>query len=378
MNQRWLTALVCLSSIAFGASCVPMGGSGSGGGGGGGVCAGDMGATGDAARIEAFLAATSAYAQAADQLHTETFAACRRMGVALGMNNAELQGSSSQDMQRVCSAVNQKYRAEMQLVQQAHIQVNIMAQPPQCQVSVDAYARCAAECQATVTPGYAEIHCEGGEIRGQCSAQCTGSCAVDVHASCSGTCEGACDGQCSARNADGSCAGQCNGTCNGQCVARAQASCQGECRGGCSVEYTQPYCTGQVRPPQVEAECQASCDARIEAEASCQPGQLTMNVSGVTDGEMRARLDRLRNATRDGLSAIYTLRVRAQRLATSGAEVVRRAPGAAQSAIRLGAQAASCAAAAASASARAMAQVNVSVQVSVEVSASASASASGG
>ena len=30
---------------------------------------------------------------------------------------------------------------------------------------VDAYARCAAECQATVTPGYAEIHCEGGEIR---------------------------------------------------------------------------------------------------------------------------------------------------------------------------------------------------------------------
>ena len=59
-------------------------------------------------------------------------------------------------------------------------------------------------------------------------------------------------------------------------------------------------------------------------------------------------------------------------------EVVRRAPGAAQSAIRLGAQAASCAAAAASASARAMAQVNVSVQVSVEVSASASASASGG
>jgi len=376
VNQRRLMALVCLSSIAFGASCVPMGGSGSGGG--GGACGGDLGASADAQKMEAFLAATSAYAQAADDLQRETLNACKRIGSALGMSDAEMQGSSTEDMQRICRAANDRYRAEMQAVQNAHIQVNIMAQPPQCSVSVDAYARCAAECNATVTPGSAEIHCEGGEIRGRCTAQCTGSCAVEVHAACSGRCEGACDGQCAASNADGSCNGQCSGTCNGNCVASAQASCQGECRGGCSVEFQEPVCTGQVRPPQVDAECQGSCDARMEAQAHCEPGQLQMNVSGATDGEMRGRVDRLRNATRDGLAAIYTLRVRAQRLATAGADVVRRAPGAAGAAANLGVQAVSCATAAAGASARAMAQVNVSVQVSVEVSASASGSASGG
>ncbi len=377
MIQRCSTALACLMSVVFAASCVPMAGTSSGGG---GTCGGDLGSTQAAARIESFLVAAAEFEAAASAAERDTLAACKRMGVALGMSQAELAGSGTQGMQNVCAAVNQRFQAEMQAIRSAQVQVTIMAQPPRCEVSVDAYARCAAECEANIQPGQVDIRCEGGEIRGYCDAQCTGSCAVNVSGSCSGRCEGACNGTCSATNADGSCAGQCNGTCQGQCVASAQASCQGECRGGCSVQYREPYCTGNIQPPQVSAHCDASCDARVDAQAHCEPGELMISTSGNTNGDLAARVARVRSAVQTGLRDLVALRVRVQRLAQSGAAVARLAPGVPGAAASLGVQAVSCATAAAAGTARAMASVNVSVNVSVQMSASVSgsASASGG
>lgn len=374
--KRSSSALACLMSLAFAAACTPMatsGGSGSGSG-GGGTCGGDLGTSQAAAHLEAFLAASAQFDAAATDLHDQTLAACQRMGRALGMSEAELTASGAQGLQTVCGAVDQRFRAELQLVQSAQVEIRLESQPPHCQVSVDAYARCAAECEANVTPGQVQIQCEGGEIRGYCDAQCTGSCSVAVQGSCGGTCEGACDGTCSARDASGNCAGQCNGTCHGECVVAAQASCQGECRGGCSVQYREPYCTGNIQPPQVSASCDASCDARVEAEAHCDPGQLTVTTNAAANAQLAEHVTMVRNAVGAGLQDLYNLRVRARRLASSGAAVARLAPGIARDAVQVGVQAASCATAAAAATARAMASVNVSVQVSVQVSASVSAS----
>lgn len=374
--KRLSSALAVLLSIVINVSCVPgLTTPGSSGSGGSGACGGDMGTTQAAARIEAFLAAASSLDTSARALERDTLAACQRMGRALGMAESELAGTGQDGMRQVCSAVNQRFRGEIQALRSANVQITLMARPPQCQVSVDAYARCAASCEVNVDPGSIEIQCQGGEIRGQCSATCTGSCSVEVHAACSGTCEGACEGSCAVRNADGSCNGQCSGTCHGQCVAQAQASCSGECRGGCSVEFQRPYCATQVQPASVSAECDAACDAHVEAQATCQPGEIYVSVTGTANGDLAGRLERVRMAAREGLSSIVDLRVRAQRLAANAAAVVRLFPGAAQGAIRVSATAASCMATAATGVVQSMASVQVSVQVNVEVSASVSGSA---
>jgi hypothetical protein len=355
------------------------GASGGGGGGLGAQCRGDFGSNNAAAKIEAFLLATAEFSDAALGVENDLLAACQRMGQALGMTENELAGAGRDGVQQVCSAVNDRFRSEMQAVRAASgVTVEIQSRPPHCEVSVDAYAQCTAECEARVDPGSVEVTCEGGEIRGRCSAQCQGSCAADIDAACSGTCEGMCDGRCSATAADGSCAGRCDGTCRGSCVVEGQASCQGECRGGCSVEYEEPYCTGRVRPASASARCRASCDARMEARARCTPGETRMNVSGGLDPAMRPRAEAVQRAVAEGLGAILSLRERVQRLQTSGREIARLAPELPSAAAAVGIGAAACATAAAGSVADSMASVSVSVDVSVSISASASASASAG
>lgn len=379
-----LTSLALLLLPALLAGCPVRGGRaggrGTAGGGGGGTlgaqCRGDFGSTNAAAKIEAFLGAAAEFGDAAIEVQNEMLAACQRMGRALGMAEADLSGAGSEGLRDVCGAVNDRFRSELQAIRAAtSVQVTIETRPPHCEVSMDAYARCAADCEAQVDPGSIQIQCEGGEIRGRCSAQCTGRCAVDVSGQCSGTCEGICEGTCSQTAADGSCAGTCSGTCRGECVVQASGGCQGECRGGCSVEWQEPYCTGEVRPASVSARCRASCEARVEAHARCEPGEARMNVSGGVDPAMQPRVDAVRTAVREGLSAILALRTRVERLQRSGREIARLAPELPNAAATVGIGAVACATAAAGAVAESMASVSVSVEVSVSISASASASA---
>lgn len=332
------------------------------------ACGGDFGSNNQAAKIEAFFRATASFHQAAFEAHDQLLLACRNTGRALGMSDAELQG----DLADVCGAANDRLRSELAALRAGYT-VRLEAQPPRCEVSVDAYGSCMAECEAQVDPGHVEMTCEGGEIRGRCDAQCQGSCAVEVAGQCSGTCEGACRGTCSAYAADGSCAGRCEGACEGRCVVSAQASCQGECRGGCSVEYREPYCTGRVRRPTASARCRASCDARIEAEARCTPGQATLVVDGGLDATQQERLARVQRAMREGVSQILALRERVQRLQRSGTEIIRIAPEIPEAAMAVSLGAVACATSAAAATAEAAGSLSVSVEVSVSFSASVTA-----
>ncbi len=355
------------------------GGRGSGGGGGGASMSGcerDFGSTSAAAKLESFFAATVAWQNAAMSVQRDLIGACQTTGRALGMDEADLEDTGGTDgLRSVCSKVETRLRSELAALRGAsHAEIQVDSRPPHCEVSVDAYGGCMAECEGHVDPGSVDITCEGGEIRGTCDAQCTGSCAVQVDASCSGVCEGSCEGTCSARNADGSCAGTCDGTCHGSCVASAQASCSGECRGGCSVQYREPYCTGQVRRPTASARCRASCDARIEATARCTPGETHVSMSGGLDADGQARLARVQAAIRGGFSQILALRTRVERLRTAGAEIVRAAPEIPSSAAAVGINAVVCATAAAGAIADASASITVSFEVSVSVSGSMSAS----
>ncbi|MDW8246351.1 MAG: hypothetical protein RMJ84_07225 [Sandaracinaceae bacterium] len=331
-------------------------------------CNRNFGAGESAARLKAFVDAAMRFEEAVNEAQAQLIQGCRNTGLALGMSEAELGG----DVREVCERVKLRFSEELRALR-ARYTVKIEAQPPRCEVSVDAYSRCIAECEARVDPGQIELQCEGGEIRGYCDAECRGSCAVEVSGSCGGNCEGICEGRCSMRAADGSCAGRCEGRCEGRCVVSGQANCRGECRGGCSVKYREPYCTGHVRPPQASAQCRASCDARLEAEARCTKGKLRVSGEGGLDPEQQARLNRIDRAMREGVSQILAIKERAQRLRESAEEVVRLAPGVPGAVASLGMQAGACAASAASAFAQAFASVSVTVDVSVSFSAVATA-----
>ncbi|MEM9071521.1 MAG: hypothetical protein AAGE52_23645 [Myxococcota bacterium] len=347
-----------------------------------------------AKRVTAFLSATAEFTDAAYELQASIFDTCKSIGQSLGMTPAELSG----DFQGTCQAVRDKLRSEVDALG-GEVQFDVILTPPHCEVSVDAYAACAAECDVSVQPGELDVQCEGGEIIGQCSAECQGSCAVEIQgecggrcdghcsAGCTGTCYGTCEGTCSATNADGQCEGTCEGTCHGTCTAgcqgscegtcwvEGQASCQGECRGGCSVDYERPRCETDYTPPQIDADCHASCDARFQATADCQPGEVDFAMGGDTDAAAE-RIERLRAAFAH-FRELNVLKERARRVRDAGQRLggsLRRLRGAAQA----GVDAVACVLEAATVIPAAAASVSVSIDVSVSVSASASASATSG
>jgi len=395
-----LCAAVILSAACGGGMGGLPGGGGLSGAGAGGMdssCSGDFGTSGAAAKLEAFLLATSTFVGTAAQLESSLKDTCLQMGAELGIPESEMAASGNTPaVKAACDAVSAKLRSEMNdLRASANLRIAVVSTPPVCEVRVDAYAECAGSCDATYTPGSAQIQCEGGEIRGGCSAQCEGSCSVEASGTCSGSCEGTCsasctgvcqgtcEGTCRTRAADGSCNGACQGTCSGtcsagctgscsgQCVVRAQASCSGECRGGCSVAMTEPRCTGTVTPPRIEAECQASCDARMNAQAECTPGSVEVTVTGNVASNLEERVNHLKAALKMGLGNILAIKLKLERLAGAANAMGRTArdlPGAVGT---LGLSAASCVSNAATALVPATGSITVSVEVSASVSGSA-------
>ena len=334
----------------------------------GATCRGDLGGTAGAQKVEAFIAASSAFAGASVELQAGLLNACRQIGHELAIPDSELgAGDSPEALRAACSRVSTQLRADLADIRAAAgVRVEVVTQLPRCEVSVDAYGRCAAECDASYTPGSAEVTCEGGELRGGCSAQCTGRCAVEVSGACEGVCEGACEGSSSS-------GGSCGGVCRGRCVARATGTCGGECRGGCSVAFTAPRCTGHVVPPRVNADCRAACDARLSAEASCAPGRAELNITGNVGSNLQEKVARVQAALHGGFAQVLLLHSRVEQAASAGAAVVRSAqdlPGALGA---VGAQVTACAGVATSGLVSAVGSINVSMQVSVEVSGSVSA-----
>jgi hypothetical protein len=188
---------------------------------------------------------------------------------------------------------------------------------PQCVVDLNAYSDCAARCDPALKAGSVDAQCDG-RIQGTCSGQCKGDCQLSAAASCSGecagtcdakisgTCDGTCTGTCDgtkspaaggascAGDCEGTCSGHVKGTCGGQCGGTCKmndgASCAGSCTGDCSVKMDAPKCTGTVKPPQMDANCKAKCEAEVQAKAACAPPRMAVQITGATDEQAAVKL----------------------------------------------------------------------------------------
>ena len=304
--------------------------------------------------IKAFVQAAGDLARVAERAEAEVGSACEEMGSDLGVDAAQLVPQSNESRTgAVCRAV--AARIDAILAQGASGSIKTQVTAPRCTADVSVEAACKGQCSAQIDPGYVRANCQPGQLYGHCEAACTGSC--------SGTCSGTCKGQC-AGSADAS------GTCNGQCNGECQGSCQGDCKGSCSVEFREPKCAVEMKPPTADARCDASCKADAELRAQCTPAVLRI------DGEVNVgEIPTLVATLRENLPALIQAQVQygariaddVQILARTGSELPRAFG-------HLTARAASCIAAAANATLRAQVSIRVSVQASASISAKAGAS----
>lgn len=221
---------------------------------------------------------------------------------------------------------------------------------PKCSVSVNATLEAKAKCEGEVSPGKVDVACKGecvadanveapscdGEVSCsgtapsfECEGECTGACELTAGGECSGSCEGSCnlevagkcDGECKgSTDAGGNCTGECElragakceGTCTGRCNLEAAAECSGQCRGECTwnpgtaecngrVSCTpgsanasvmcNGECKGEVEPPKVKAECEASVKAEAEMSAECTPPSISLDYELAADFEFEGGAD---------------------------------------------------------------------------------------
>lgn len=345
MHRIPLRALALTPLVLFGTSCVAPLFAGAGSSGDraqlSAQCGGGFGASASARQLETFLTASVAFMGAAQDLHGVLLDACQDVGHRLGLADAQLAGPSGQpDVRVACAAASAALRAELQdLRVQAQLEVEVEATPPQCDISVEAYASCAAQCDATVDPGALQLQCEGGELIGRCSGNCGGDCQVA-----------------------------------GQWVA-GQAHCEGLCRGDCSVAFQEPRCTGTMRPPRVAAECEAACNAKLDAQARCTPGEAHMIVRGAVASNLEERLVRVRGAVEGVGGAVLATRAKLGRLVNSGKLMIRAADEVPRAVGEIGMNAAACAAESAAGIINASASIRISFEASVSMSAAISGTA---
>ncbi len=390
LSLAWGLLVAASVGSVSGCSAIPSNGDG------GVSCSGDWGATAEARKLSAFFAAAGDFSTQATRLDGALLNACTRIATDLAIPSSELVPAAGQSAtQAACTRVAQQIRTELTAIRAgvgAQLDIGIVL--PSCTVAVDVYADCVGRCDLTVRPGVADIRCEGGELRGGCSGTCSGSCSAMVSgmcsgscegtcsASCTGTCSGRCMGTCTTRAADGSCNGACMGTCDGRCSAgctgscmgscsvMASAQCMGECRGMCSVAFTAPVCTGRVVPPTVDADCRASCEARVNASATCSPARVTYAITGLTPPDLQARATRLSMALTTSYGVFLTTLEQLRRLILSADAMIQSAASVPNAIGTLGAGAILCAAQAAADTTAAVSKIRVSVDVSVMVSGS--------
>jgi hypothetical protein len=302
-------------------------------------------------KIRAFVTAARDLTNVSMQMESEAAGACRNMARDLGVPEDRLQPASAEvggQAKAACAAL----AAEIDAIFRQGVSVRVQATPPRCEANLDAKARCEGSCQVEVDPGEIVAQCEPARLSGQCEGRCGGQC--------DGSCQGQCQGECAAKDAQGNCAGACKGICRGRCDATCHAHCDGEWRA--------PKCEGHVRPPSADADCQASCKAHAEFNASCTPAQI--NVEG--DASKAGKL-------------IATLRANLPALLHAEFALGKRLLGDAQAVVEIGAQlpkvvgdagaeAVACMAAASSASVQASLRIKVSVQASASVSGKVGAS----
>jgi hypothetical protein len=297
-------------------------------------------------KVRAFVQAAKDMGAVAMQIEAEAAEACRRMGTDIGMSPSELAATSGPggQAQGACGALG----ARIDVLMRQGISVRVAATPPACQMSAQAEASCAGACSAQIDPGEIVARCEPARLSGFCQGRCTGHC--------DGTCRGQCRGACSAVDAQGNCMGACSGDCAGSCDTTCHARCEGT--------WQAPRCEGVVRPPSADAECNASCRAHANVNASCTPA--TVRVQASQNAELAMRLMATMQAN---MPLLLHAEVALGRRLMADAEIVGQVGAALPRIVgQAGAHALACIGAAADVSARATMSIRVSVQASASVS----------
>lgn len=267
------------------------------------------------AKLKAGTAAAVELKAFADQVDADLKTACGGIAKDLG------QTGDFKDGKAACDAAI-KGIGDVKGKLGANAKLALTVKEPRCSADMNVMADCAGKCDAKVSGGKAKVECEPGKLSGKCDANCEGSCDVqagakcdgecsgscdaEVKGSCSGKCNGKCDGKASngascAGTCDGKCEGgtvkgECKGKCGGSCKLKASAKCEGTCSGKCSAEFKEPKCTGEVKPPEMSADCKAHCDAQVNAKMECTPAQVGVAITGAADAkaaeQLRATLEK--------------------------------------------------------------------------------------
>jgi hypothetical protein len=329
-----------------------------------------------AAKVKGGVAAAIEIKDVASQIDKDLLTGCGGLATDLGAAGPFKSGKDACD-----AAIKAIGDTKAKL---GKVSISMVVQPPKCGASLDVVADCAAKCDASVSPGSAKVDCEPGKLQGSCSGGCSGSCDVQGGAKCEGTCGGSCDGNCNGEcdgtqtkgKCAGTCKGSCSGTCSGSCELKAKAQCSGTCNGGCDVEMKAPKCTGEVKPPQMSAECSAHCNAKAEAKVECSPARVGISIKG-GDKDLAAKL---KTAIEKDLPLILKVALgmgdRAKKLADDVKTVIDGVQGvvktAASGAAATGAALTACVTAPFTSALDAAGSMSANVSVSVNVSASVS------
>lgn len=267
------------------------------------------------ASLDAFFHAALRLRGQASVLEADVTNVLAEMAAILGLDGS---GSAADIAARIEAHLESRFDGKLEGA------LTVVFQEPRCDVSGRALVQAAARCDAGFEPARASVECGGGCVidgaaRAECSGElrcigpsqkckgsCEGACELVSGAECMGVCSGiceldgtiACDGECTGeRDADGNCTGECQlspgakceGECKGSCELSAGASCEGLCHGECTYDpgagscdgelvclpaagafvECNGTCTGDVRPPSVVAECEASAKADARFDATC-------------------------------------------------------------------------------------------------------------
>jgi len=321
-------------------------------------------------QLTGFLEAVYSLDKVAVEMETSLVASCKELGTALEMPEDQLTAElgGGEGAKTVCGNVAAKI-TEM-LNASASVSLSIELGEPTCSVSIDAMTECLAGCGAAIDPGKLEASCEGGEIAGTCSGKCEGSCTVEAGAECNGECGGVCEGKCDGNESKGSCEGTCEGKCSASCKMKGEASCSGSCSGGCDVKMEAPKCTGEFKPPNVDASCHMNCTAKTAASATCDPPSVKIKI----EGEASSDIEKLVAALQVSLPKIVNIQLgMAKKLAGTIEGLVQAGKDLPSIAASAGLEAIGCIAGGAAMAISASASISVNVEASASVGGAASA-----
>ncbi|MBX3206225.1 MAG: hypothetical protein KF764_14230 [Labilithrix sp.] len=355
----------------------------------------------------AFAQASSDLAATASAALGDVQTACRNIAVELGATAADIEKADEKPERERTTELCRLAVAQINTRVTARASVEVMFQPPVCEVSVQAQARCEGACSASGTcdvranppvcrGGRLEIVCkgectaEGGATlycEGTCSGNCSGACVAEGGVRCNGRCEGTCSAEGSATNqafdAQGNCVGTCRGTCSatapgvrceGSCKGQCDAACRAEanatvtCDGKCSGDYEPLRCEGGTLEGgcDVQASCKANCQASASARAECRPPAVVVKSQVAVDAEL-GRAIQVLEANLPSLLVI--LKARGQAFVDIAARVASSAGATGSAAVSgdLGVRATACLVPIATTIGEAAINARVSVQASADV-----------